>query len=63
MTTFRLVSIKELSREHPAFSESALRNLVTKAQENGLKSAILKVGGRVLFNQGLFEKWLLEKAG
>lgn len=57
-----LFSVRQFSEKHPAFTESALRALIDKARErnssrgvvpgNGLAPAILRIGRRVLIDEG-----------
>jgi hypothetical protein len=62
------LTIKQLSIKQPAFSESALRNLINKAKPtqsskgeipgNGLDSAIIRIGRKVLFDEEKFLSWV-----
>ena len=60
MPDFRkLRTIKQLSAESGgSFSEGSLRWLVFNAQENGLNSALVRVGRRVLVDMDRFNEWL-----
>lgn len=58
---FNLLSVREMARRHPCFSEASLRWLIAKSSQNGLYSAIVRVGRRILINVELFEAWI--KAG
>lgn len=66
-----LFSVKRFSEKHPAFTQSSLRNLIDKAkgrhssrgliEPNGLATALVRVGRRVLIDEGAFFKWLAEQ--
>lgn len=63
-----LYSVRQFSEKHPAFTQSALRNLIDKAREryssrgqvtpNGLAVALVRVGRRVLIDEEEFFIWL-----
>ena len=54
----RLRTIRQLSEECPAFSESAIRWLVFNAKAKGFESAVFHVGRRVLIDIEAFDRWL-----
>ena len=54
----RLKSVAQLAREVPAFTESSLRWLIFNAKENGLESAIVRIGRRVYLDMDAFDRWL-----
>lgn len=68
----QLRTVKELARRTPAFSEASLRNLIFMAEAretqtgavpgNGLAPAIIRVGRKVLIDEGRFFEWLESKA-
>jgi len=51
-------TVKQMSMRHTAFSESALRALIFKADQNGLAPAITRVGRKVLTDEDKFIRWL-----
>lgn len=65
-----LLTVGQFSDRHPAFSRSALRNLIFKAEEregangiipgNGLieVGAIIRVGRKILLDEGRFFEWV-----
>jgi len=53
-----LRTIKQLARENPAFTEASLRWLVFNARHNGLDTAIVRVGRRVLIDVQKLDVWL-----
>lgn len=62
------LTIKQLSEKHPAFTQTALRNLIFKAKPgqsskgvipgNGLEGALVHVGRKVLIEEAEFLKWI-----
>jgi hypothetical protein len=54
-----LRTVKALAAECPgAFTEPALRWLIFKSAENGLNSALVRVGRKVLIDVEGFNAWL-----
>ena len=53
-----ILTVKELVNRSKIFSEATLRWWVFNAESNGLKCALLKVGGRVYIDLDQFEQWL-----
>ncbi len=68
-----LLTVRQFAEKHPAFSYGALRNLIYYAEErksskgpipgNGLAPAIVRVGRKVLLDEGKFFAWLDRQAG
>ena len=70
-----LLSVRQFSERHPAFSESGIRHLIHCAGErdrskgklpgNGLKEAgaLLKCGRRVVIDEARFFDWLDQRNG
>lgn len=68
MATRNLLTVRQFSDKHPAWSQSALRNLIFQAQTrkssrgeipgNGLAPAIVRVGGKVLIDEDRFFAWV-----
>lgn len=66
-----LLTVPGFSQKHPAFSPASLRALIDKARTrmssngpipgNGLSGAIVRVGRRVLLDEGAFFQWLAEQ--
>lgn len=64
MTVPNLLTVRQMHEEHPAWTEPALRNLIFNAKPrqsskgeipgNGFASAIVRVGGKVLIDEGRF---------
>ena len=55
-----LRTVKQLAHSSPAFTEASLRWLIFQAGSNGLESALVRVGRRVLFDVERFNSWLEE---
>lgn len=62
MRTENLRTVKQMVRSGP-WTESALRGLIYAAEDNGLATAIVRVGRRVLIDKRRFEEWLEEQRG
>ena len=70
MTTPTLLTVRQFSEKHPAFSESSLRWLIFQANSsirsnnndnfNGIRKAIVRIGRRVLIDEGIFFKCISE---
>ena len=59
----RLLTVKEFSRQNPAFTEGSLRWLLFHRKDNGLECAVIKVGRRVLLDVDQFFCWLANQQG
>lgn len=64
-----LLTVKQFSEKHQAFTQLALRGLIhksgqylkadgTRAPGNGLASAIIRLGDRVLLDEQKFFEWV-----
>lgn len=64
----QLYTVPQFAERHAIFSEAALRNLIFKAEPresskgtipgNGLASAIVRVGRKVLIDEAAFFSWI-----
>jgi len=54
----RLVNVAQFCEQNPAFSHGSIRWLLFNRQENGLQSAVVRVGRRVLIDVDRFFEWL-----
>jgi hypothetical protein len=52
------LTIKQAANANPAFSENSLRMLVFRADQNGLKNSVSRIGRKILINQESFEAWI-----
>lgn len=53
-TTPRLLTFRQFAERHPAFTEAGLRWLRFNGAHNGFGDAFVKIGSRVLIDQGKF---------
>ena len=58
-----LLTVKQFSQQHPAFTEGSMRWLLFHRQQNGLQQAVMKVGRRVLIDVDAFFGWLPQQNG
>ena len=63
MTASSLRTVAQLAEELPAFDEPALRRLIFHAETNGLSSAIVRVGRKILIDIDDFNQWLDDRRG
>jgi len=54
----RVLRPKEFAKKHTFLSESALRWLLFNSHKNGLETALIRLGRRVLIDENLFFEWL-----
>lgn len=69
----KLLTVKQFSSKHSAFSVYSLRNLIADAENrysskgeisgNGLAPAIVRIGRRVLLDEDKFFEWVNQKNG
>jgi hypothetical protein len=52
------LTVRQLSQRHKAFSESSLRYHIFHEKQNGLSSAIRRVGRKILIREDGFLAWL-----
>lgn len=72
-TTTTLLSVRQFSEKHPAFSQGSLRNLIFLAKSrhtsrgtlpgNGLDVALVRVGRKLLIDEGKFFEWIYAQQG
>ena len=51
-------TIKQVSELRPVFTESALRNLIHRSEENGLSPCITRKGRRVYIDLNGLDSWM-----
>ena len=54
----QFVSVRELAKIYPCFSEASLRFLIFHSNTNGLKKCIRRLGRKILINITEFEDWI-----
>lgn len=58
-----LLTIKQFSREYPAFTIGGLRHLIFHADQNGFNKCIRRVGRKILIHVPSFFEWIDESNG
>ena len=53
-----LATVKQAAMEAPFITEAKLRWWIFRAETNGLKPALITIGGRVYIDRAEFNKWL-----
>ncbi len=71
--TRTLLTVRQFSEKHPAFSQAALRNQIFHAASrktskgkmpgNGLSIALVRVGRKVLIDEARFFEWIDQQQG
>ena len=62
-TVENLKTVRQLAEASPAFSEQSIRWLIFNSERNGLDTALVRVGRRVLVDTERFNEWLEERRG
>jgi len=57
-TQQKFMTVKELAKTYPSFSESSLRYMIYNAKQNGFSICIRKLGKKLVINLREFEKWI-----
>ncbi|MFX0132183.1 MAG: hypothetical protein ACFFDN_00925 [Candidatus Hodarchaeota archaeon] len=52
------VSVNDLIKQYPSFTEPMMRWYLYNRKENGLYKAVRKIGKRIFINTVEFEKWV-----
>ena len=57
-----LLTVAQFSEKNPAWTAAALRNLIFRAETNGMKNAgaVIRLGRRVLISEPRFFEWVLK---
>ena len=58
-----LLTVRQFTESHPAFTHGGLRWLLFHRQQNGLEQAVVKVGRKVLIDVDQFFLWLAQQNG
>lgn len=71
-STATFLTVRQFAEKHQAFPQGSLRNLIFKAsprhssqgqiEGNGLETALIRIGRKVLINEARFFEWV-EKQG
>lgn len=57
----RLGTVRQVTQEHPGFTEAAVRGLIHKANRNGLAPYIHRIGRRIMVDLDGFQDWIRGK--
>jgi hypothetical protein len=52
------VTIRQLTTTNPAFTEGGIRALIFRADRNGFKSCIRRIGRKILISKSAFSQWI-----
>ena len=68
-----LLTVRQFSDKHPAFTQGAIRNLIFLAESrktskgviegNGLNVALVRIGRKLLIDEAKFFQWIEEQQG
>ena len=53
-----LVTIRQLTTNNPAFTEGGIRALIFRADRNGFKRCIRRIGRKILISKSAFSHWI-----
>ena len=56
-----LLTVKQFSQKHPAFSEASLRYHIFHEESNGISSALVRLGRKILIKEEAFFGWIESK--
>ncbi len=57
------VTIRQLTTNHPAFTEGGIRALIFRADRNGFNRCIRRIGRKILISKSAFSRWIEEQNG
>ena len=53
-----LLTVKQFSEKHSAFTEGSLRHLIFFSETNGFSDVIVRIGRRILIDESRFFTWV-----
>jgi len=56
--TSQFSTVEQFAKKYPAFTPASLRWLLFNRESNGLSSAVVQLGRRVLIDEAAFVSWL-----
>jgi len=59
----RLSTVRQFAEKNPAFTQGSLRNLIFNAKTNGIDSALVRIGRKILIDDAAFFSWLDRQNG
>ena len=57
------VTIRQLTTSNPAFTEGGIRALIFRAESNGFKRCIRRIGRKILISKSAFSHWIEAQNG
>ncbi len=57
------VTIRQLTTSNPAFTEGGIRALIFRAERNGFKRCIRRIGRKILISKSALSRWIEEQNG
>jgi hypothetical protein len=57
------VTIRQLTTNHPAFTEGGIRALIFRADSNGFNKCIRRIGRKILISKSAFSRWIEDQNG
>jgi hypothetical protein len=57
------VTIRQLTTSNPAFTEGGIRALIFRAESNGFKRCIRRIGRKILISKSAFSHWIETQNG
>lgn len=60
--TYKLMTVKQICDGHPWLTEAGFRTMIQRADSNGLRKCIHKIGARVLIDSDGFQEWIKEQS-
>jgi hypothetical protein len=57
------VTIRQLTTSNPAFTEGGIRALIFRADSNGFKHCIRRIGRKILISKSAFSHWIEAQNG
>ena len=57
------VTIRQLTTSNPAFTEGGIRALIFRAENNGFKRCIRRIGRKILISKSAFSNWIEAQNG
>lgn len=53
-----LLTVRQFSAKHPAFTEGSLRFNIFHADKNGFQACIRRIGRKILLDESEFFRWI-----
>jgi len=56
----KYLSVKDMPKDYPFFTQGSLRHMIYE-NKNNIKKTMIKIGGRLFFDVQRFENWIDEQ--